>query len=107
MARRNVIRSSVRLKLIRALNIRDSCYGGRGVFLPIQLSVAGRAYQVRSSTRKFTSLDLILNRKGEVIICAKCRYALKPLDAVSKHFEDKHEIRAKDGYGLNAFMKQF
>jgi hypothetical protein len=56
--------------------------------------------------QKLTSLGLVLDREGKVIICMECQYALKPSDAVSKHLGDKHKISAKARHGLNAFVKQ-
>ena len=65
-----------------------------------------RSLSSQQLNQEFTSLGLILDREKEVIICAKCQYAFKPSDAVSKHLGDKHGRSAKDGHGLNAFVKQ-
>jgi hypothetical protein len=53
--------------------------------------------------QKLTSLSLVLDREEKVIICTKCRYALKPSDVVSKHLREKHGISAKERHGLNGF----
>jgi hypothetical protein len=39
--------------------------------------------------QELPSLGLVLDMEEKVIICTKCRYALKPSDAVSKHFTRK------------------
>jgi hypothetical protein len=56
--------------------------------------------------QRLASLDLVLDKELEVIICTKSQYVLKPSDAVSKHLGDKHKISAKARHGLNAFVKQ-
>jgi hypothetical protein len=53
--------------------------------------------------QKLTSLSLVLDREEKVIICTKCRYALKPSDVVSKHLREKHGTSAKERHGLNGF----
>jgi hypothetical protein len=56
--------------------------------------------------QRLTSLGLVLDTEEKVIICTKCRYALKPSDAVSKHLGDRHDTSAKARHGLSAFVKQ-
>jgi hypothetical protein len=55
---------------------------------------------------KLPSLGLYYNSTELVLICTRCKYALKPSDrAVSKHLGEKHGISRQAQQGLNHFVQ--
>jgi hypothetical protein len=65
-----------------------------------------RSLPLEQAERRLEALGLHFDQPERALICARCKYALKPSsETVSKHLWEKHQIPPEERHGLSAYVK--
>jgi hypothetical protein len=65
-----------------------------------------KSLPLEQAERRLEALGLHFNQPERALICARCKYALKPSgETVSKHLWEKHQIPPEERHGLSAYVK--